>query len=79
MVVSLWGRNLSNTRYNTFAVDNAATGTKQYFAQRGNPIQIIGFQGLTHLSSHNLVVFRKAQWMNADFPSSPSEFCDYVL
>ena len=39
MVVSLWGRNLSNTRYNTFAVDNAATGTKQYFAQRGNPIQ----------------------------------------
>ena len=39
VVVSLWGRNLSNTRYNTFAVDNAATGTKQYFAQRGNPIQ----------------------------------------
>ena len=39
VVVSLWGRNLSNTRYNTFAVDNAATGNKQYFAQRGNPIQ----------------------------------------
>lgn len=37
--VSLWARNLSNTYYNTFAVDNAATGTKQYFAQRGNPFQ----------------------------------------
>lgn len=37
MKVSLWARNLTNTYYNTFAVDNAATGTKQYFAQRGNP------------------------------------------
>lgn len=37
--VSFWAKNLSNTNYNTFAVDNAATGTKQYFAQRGNPFQ----------------------------------------
>ena len=37
--VSLWGRNLTDTNYNTFAVDNSATGTKQYFAQRGNPFQ----------------------------------------
>lgn len=37
--LSLWGRNLTDTHYNTFAVDNAATGTKRYFAQRGNPFQ----------------------------------------
>ena len=37
--LSLWGRNLTQTHYNTFAVDNAATGTKEYFAQRGNPLQ----------------------------------------
>lgn len=37
--VSLWGRNLTDANYNTFAVDNAATGKKEYFAQRGNPFQ----------------------------------------
>lgn len=37
--ISIWGRNLTNTNYNTFAVDNAATGKKEYFAQRGNPFQ----------------------------------------
>ena len=37
--LSLWGRNLTDTRYNTFAIDNAATGTREYFAQRGNPFQ----------------------------------------
>lgn len=37
--LSLWGRNLTDTNYNTFAVDNAATGQKRYFAQRGNPFQ----------------------------------------
>ena len=31
--------NANTYAHNTFAVDNAATGTKQYFAQRGNPIQ----------------------------------------
>ena len=46
---------------------------------RQSTIQIIGFQSLLHLTSHNLVVFRKAQWMNADFPTSSSELCDYVL
>ena len=35
--LSLWARNLTNTSYNTFAVDNAATGAKRYFAQSGNP------------------------------------------
>ena len=37
--VSFWGRNLTDANYNTFAVDNSATGTKEYFAQRGNPFQ----------------------------------------
>lgn len=37
--VSFWSRNLTDTNYNTFAVDNSATGTKEYFAQRGNPFQ----------------------------------------
>ncbi len=37
--LSLWARNLTNTYYHVFAVDNSATGTKQYFAQRGNPFQ----------------------------------------
>ncbi|MCR5151772.1 MAG: TonB-dependent receptor [Prevotella sp.] len=37
--VSLWGKNITNTRYNTFAVGSAATGEKLYFANQGNPIQ----------------------------------------
>lgn len=38
--VSLWGKNLTGTRYNTFAISSAATGTTEYFAQRGNPFQM---------------------------------------
>lgn len=37
--LNLWGKNLTDTNYNTFAVDNAATGKREYFAQRGNPFQ----------------------------------------
>ena len=37
--VKLWGRNLTNTKYNTFAVESKATGEALRFAQRGNPIQ----------------------------------------
>lgn len=37
--VNLWGRNLTNTRYNVFAVNSGATGASQWFAQRGNPVQ----------------------------------------
>lgn len=37
--LGIWAKNLTNTNYNTFAVDNAATGRKEYFAQRGNPFQ----------------------------------------
>ena len=39
MVVSLWGRNLTNTKYNTFAIQSAAAGSTRYFAQRATPIQ----------------------------------------
>ena len=40
VVVSLWGRNITNTHYNTFAVQSKAAGYTRYFAQRGNPIQL---------------------------------------
>ena len=40
VVVSLWGRNITDTRYNTFAVQSNAAGGTRYFAQRGNPIQL---------------------------------------
>lgn len=40
--VGIWAKNLTNTNYNTFAVDNAATGRKEYFAQRGFPFQCGG-------------------------------------
>ena len=38
VVVSLWGRNLTDTKYNTFAVQSSAAGGTRYFAQRANPI-----------------------------------------
>ena len=37
--VSLWGKNLTGTRYNTFAIASSATGTQEHFAQRGLPLQ----------------------------------------
>lgn len=37
--ISLWGRNLSDTKYNTFAVKSGATGKPMTFAQPGNPLQ----------------------------------------
>ena len=40
MIISLWGRNLTNTHYNTFAVQSSAAGGARYFAQRANPIQL---------------------------------------
>ena len=40
VVVSLWGRNITNTHYNTFAVQSSAAGGTRYFAQRGTPIQL---------------------------------------
>ena len=40
VVVSLWGRNLTDTKYNTFAVESKAAGQPLRFAQRGTPIQL---------------------------------------
>ena len=40
VVVSLWGRNLTNTKYNTFAVASSAAGGQRYFAQTATPIQV---------------------------------------
>ena len=39
VVVSLWGRNLTATKYNTFAVQSSAAGGTRFFAQRANPLQ----------------------------------------
>ena len=38
--LSLWGRNLTDTHYNTFATDSPMAGTTKYFAQQGNPLQV---------------------------------------
>ncbi len=38
--VNLWGRNLTDTNYNTFAFSSKATGKEVFMAQRGNPIQL---------------------------------------
>ena len=40
VIVSLWGRNLTDTKYNTFAIKSSAAGGARYFAQRANPLQI---------------------------------------
>ena len=40
VLVSLWGRNLTNTTYNTFAIQSSAVGGTHYFAQKANPIQV---------------------------------------
>ena len=38
--LNVWGRNLTDSRYNVFAVSSGATGKTNWFAQRGNPLQI---------------------------------------
>ena len=45
--LSLWGRNLTNASYHTFAVQSAATGERLTFAQKGNPVQL-GFDVKLH-------------------------------
>ena len=39
VIVTLWGRNLTDTDYNTFAVQSSAAGGTRYFAQRATPLQ----------------------------------------
>lgn len=38
--LNVWGRNLTDSRYNVFAVSSAATGVTNWFGQRGNPLQV---------------------------------------
>lgn len=38
--VTLWGRNLTNTKYNTFAIQSSAAGGIRNFAQQANPTQV---------------------------------------
>lgn len=40
VVVSLWGRNLTDTKCNTFAIMSSAARGEHYFAQRANPLQV---------------------------------------
>lgn len=39
VTVSLWSRNATSTKYNSFALKSAATGKEIYLAQRGIPFQ----------------------------------------
>ena len=40
VIVNVWGRNLTDTEYNTFAAQSSAAGGTRYFAQQANPIQV---------------------------------------
>ena len=40
VTAALWGKNLTKTDYNTFAVGSAAAGSMKYFAQCGRPLQV---------------------------------------
>ena len=40
LTVSFWGRNLTDTKYNTFANPSTMAGTTHYYAQQGNPLQL---------------------------------------
>lgn len=37
--LNLWARNITDSKYNTFAFSSKATGREVYMAQRGNPFQ----------------------------------------
>ncbi len=37
--LNLWGRNITDSKYNTFAFSSKATGREVYMAQQGNPFQ----------------------------------------
>ena len=40
LMLSLWGKNLTNTHYNTFAIQSSADRTTRTFAQLGHPLQL---------------------------------------
>ncbi|MBQ4483922.1 MAG: TonB-dependent receptor [Prevotella sp.] len=37
VIVSLWARNITDTKFNTFAIQSSAAGGTRYFAQRATP------------------------------------------
>lgn len=39
VTLNVWGRNLTDTKYNTFLVNSSVDGTERSFAQRGTPLQ----------------------------------------
>ena len=38
--LNVWGRNLTDTKYNTMLVNSSIDGTKRSFVQQGNPLQV---------------------------------------
>ena len=40
VIVTLWGRNITDTKYNTFAIQSSAAGGTRYFAQKASPLQL---------------------------------------
>ena len=40
VLLSLWGRNLTDTSYNTFAVESSMAGQAKWFANQGAPLQL---------------------------------------
>jgi hypothetical protein len=38
--VELWGKNLTNSNYDTFGFESSITGTTRRFAQYGKPLQV---------------------------------------
>ena len=40
LMLSLWAHNITDTKYNTFAIESRMAGQTLYFAQRGNPLQV---------------------------------------
>ena len=38
--LNVWGRNLTDTKYNTMLVNSSIDGTNRSFAQQGNPLQV---------------------------------------
>ncbi len=40
VTLRLWGRNLTDRRYNTFTTESRMAGETLYFAQQGNPLQL---------------------------------------
>ena len=38
--LNMWAKNLTNTKYCTFAIDSSASGEKHYFGQKGMPVMV---------------------------------------